>query len=82
MRVHGGPLGFVGSLLSFVGGPLSFRWGFFGGPLGCSLGNSLEGKYRISANSCRDNYSFLELKVRQVFKGGNYCFLELHIVIN
>ena len=38
MRVHGGPLGFVGSLLSFVGGPLSFRWGFFGGPLGCSLG--------------------------------------------
>ena len=26
--------------------------------------------YRISANSCRDNYSFLRLRVRQVFKGG------------
>ena len=29
-------------------------------------------KYRISANSCRDNYSFLELWVRQLIKGDNY----------
>ena len=44
--------------------------------------------YRISANSCRDNYSFFGLKVRQVFKGGNYSreetiflliFLEVYI---
>ena len=28
--------------------------------------------YRISANSCRDNYSFLESWVRQLFKGDNY----------
>ena len=28
--------------------------------------------YRISANSCRDNYSFLRLVVRQLFKGDNY----------
>ena len=28
--------------------------------------------YRISANSCRDNYSFFELLVRQLFKGDNY----------
>ena len=34
--------------------------------------------YRISANSCRDNYSFLEaldattIQGRQLFKGGNY----------
>ena len=28
--------------------------------------------YRISANSFRGNYSFLEAGVRQVFKGGNY----------
>ena len=28
--------------------------------------------YRISANSCRDNYSFLRLWVRQLFKGDNY----------
>ena len=28
--------------------------------------------YRISANSCRDNYSFLRLEVRQLFKGDNY----------
>ena len=28
--------------------------------------------YRISANSCRDNYSFLEALVRQLFKGDNY----------
>ena len=27
--------------------------------------------YRISANSCRNNYSFLETLVRQLFKGGN-----------
>ena len=44
--------------------------------------------YRISAISCRDNYSFFGLKVRQVFKGGNYSreetiflliFLEVYI---
>ena len=29
-------------------------------------------KYRISANSFRGNYSFLELGVRKLFKGGNY----------
>ena len=28
-------------------------------------------KYRISSYSCRGNYSFLEVGVRQVFKGGN-----------
>ena len=28
--------------------------------------------YRISANSCRDNYSFFEAWVRQLFKGDNY----------
>ena len=34
--------------------------------------------YRISANSCRDNYYFLEalgattIQGRQLFKGGNY----------
>ena len=31
--------------------------------------------YRISSYNCRGNYSFLEVGVRQVFKGGNYCFL-------
>ena len=31
-----------------------------------------ETTYRISANSFRGNYSFLEVGVRQVFKGGNY----------
>ena len=30
------------------------------------------GAYHISANSCRDNYSFLEALVRQLFKGDNY----------
>ena len=34
-------------------------------------------EYRISANSFRGNYSFLEVEVRQVFKGGNYSFLLL-----
>ena len=29
-------------------------------------------KYRISANSCRDKYSFFELWVRQLIKGDNY----------
>ena len=28
--------------------------------------------YRISSYSCRGNYSFLEVGVRLVFKGGNY----------
>ena len=28
--------------------------------------------YRISANSCRDNYSFFETWLRQLFKGDNY----------
>ena len=34
----------------------------------------LQGKdtYRSSANSCRDNYSFFMLQVRQLFKGDNY----------
>ena len=31
--------------------------------------------YRISANSFRGNYSFLEVGVRQVFNGGNYLLL-------
>ena len=40
--------------------------------------------HRISANSFRGNYSFLEVRVRQVFKGGNYCvfffyFLYIHM---
>ena len=29
-------------------------------------------EYRISANSCLDNYSFFELLVRPLFKGDNY----------
>ena len=29
-------------------------------------------RYRISANNCRDNYSFFEVQVRQLFKGDNY----------
>ena len=33
--------------------------------------------YRISANSCRDNYSFLEVWVRQLFKGDNYSREEI-----
>ena len=32
--------------------------------------------------SCRGNYSFLEVGMRQVFKGGNYSFLILEIVAN
>ena len=28
--------------------------------------------YRISANSFRGNYSFLEVRLRPLFKGGNY----------
>ena len=32
--------------------------------------------YRISANSFRGNYSFLEVGVRQLFKGGNYSRAE------
>ena len=28
--------------------------------------------YRISSYSCRGNYSFLGVGVRQLFKGGNY----------
>ena len=35
--------------------------------------------YRISANSFRGNYSLLEVGVRQVFKGGNYCFILLFV---
>ena len=31
-----------------------------------------DSNYRISANSCRDNYSFFEAWVRQLFKGDNY----------
>ena len=33
---------------------------------------SLKTTCRISSYSCRGNYSFLEVGVRQVFKGGNY----------
>ena len=37
------------------------------------LGRPVVGfKYRISMNSFHRNYSFLEVGVRQVFKGGNY----------
>ena len=32
-------------------------------------------RYRISSYSCRGNYSFLEVWVRQLFKGGKYCFM-------
>ena len=32
--------------------------------------------YRISANSFRGNYSFLEVKVRKLIKGGNYSSAE------
>ena len=32
----------------------------------------LSSRYRISSYSCRGNYSFLEVGVRQQFKGGNY----------
>ena len=38
-------------------------------------------KYRISANSFHGSYSFLDLGVRQVFKGGNYSFLKSQIGI-
>ena len=34
--------------------------------------NQTQNTYRISANSFRGNYSFLEVGVRQLFKGGNY----------
>ena len=37
--------------------------------------------YRISANSFRGNYSFLEVGVRQVFKGGNYQFFAKLITL-
>ena len=37
-----------------------------------SAKTALKFKYRISANSCRDNYSFFGLWVRQLFKGDNY----------
>jgi len=30
--------------------------------------------YRVSSYSFRGNYSFLEVEMRQVFKGGSYCF--------
>ena len=38
--------------------------------------------YRISANSFRGNYSFLEVGVPQSFKGGNYCFILLFVYIH
>jgi hypothetical protein len=34
-------------------------------------------EYRISANSFRGNYSFLEVGVGQVCKGGNYSREEM-----
>ena len=37
-----------------------------------SLRSCLKFIYRISANSCRDNYSFFGLWVRQLIKGDNY----------
>ena len=36
--------------------------------------------YRISANSCRDNYYFFRLKVRQLFKGDNYSREETIVI--
>ena len=36
--------------------------------------------YRIPSYNCRGNYSFLEVGVRQLFKGWNYSFLNLEIV--
>ena len=42
-----------------------------------SLNNKVEEHgYRISANSFRGNYSFLEVEVRQLFKGGKYSTAE------
>ena len=38
--------------------------------------------YRISANSCSDIYSFLEVWVQQLFKGGNYLLIYLLDGIN
>ena len=38
--------------------------------------------YRISANSFRGNYSFLEVRVRKLFKGGNYSREETIIIFN
>ena len=35
--------------------------------------------YRISANSFRGNYSFLEVRLRPLFKGGNYSFILLFV---
>ena len=37
-------------------------------------GKTLSNTYRISSYSCRGNYSFLEVGMRQLFKGGNYYF--------
>ena len=37
--------------------------------------------YRISSYSCRGNYSFLELVVRQLFKGGNYSREEIIVFL-
>ena len=34
--------------------------------------SNFDDKYRISSYNCRGNYSFLEVEVRQLFKGGNY----------
>ena len=34
--------------------------------------NELNRLIDISSNSCRGNYSFLEVGLRQLFKGGNY----------
>ena len=36
-------------------------------------------RYRISANSFRGNYSFLEVRLRPLFKGGNYSFILVFV---
>ena len=38
-------------------------------------------KYRISSYSCRVNYSFLKVRVRKVFKGGNYSREETIVIL-
>ena len=41
----------------------------------------VEFKYRISSYSCRGNYSFLKVRVRKVFKGGNYSREETIVIL-
>ena len=46
------------------------------------LEQHVKGMYRISANSFRGNYSFLEVEVRQLFKGGNYSKEETIVFLH